>query len=190
MLLLVLGGLRIDQTPYIPALLEFEKCGASTKTLIPTYPTFNYPNLYSIATVWDAQRRRSNLLFSLPEVRKRTLFRKNVLAEKVLSSATPFSRCHLKKTRNCSPFEGRLMQTIETLSRFWVHLIFVLFQGLYPESHGIVSFKMYDAKLGKNFTAGGPSALDPEWWHGEPIWNTLEKNVSFFFLVVEAFTSF
>ncbi|KAB7499304.1 Venom phosphodiesterase 2 [Armadillidium nasatum] len=48
--LLVLGGLRIDQVSEIPALQEFVKCGSSAKSLVPSYPSFNYPNLYSIAT--------------------------------------------------------------------------------------------------------------------------------------------
>lgn len=48
--------------------------------------------------------------------------------------------------------------------------------GLYPESHGIIDNSMYDLKLKQSFYLGSPNAMNPKWWFGEPIWNTLGKN--------------
>lgn len=48
--------------------------------------------------------------------------------------------------------------------------------GLYPETHGIIDNSMYDVKLNQSFYLGSPNALNPAWWFGEPIWNTLFKN--------------
>ncbi|KAK3089994.1 hypothetical protein FSP39_008300 [Pinctada imbricata] len=47
--------------------------------------------------------------------------------------------------------------------------------GLYPESHGIISNKMYDEDIGEVFTIGGTSKANPQWWGGEPLWITAKK---------------
>jgi predicted AlkP superfamily pyrophosphatase or phosphodiesterase len=44
--------------------------------------------------------------------------------------------------------------------------------GLYPEHHGIVSNVIDDPAIGQRFTLSAPTALDPRWWSGEPLWNT------------------
>lgn len=44
--------------------------------------------------------------------------------------------------------------------------------GLYPESHGIVGNKMHDPNTKKEFEA---TRFSPDWWLGEPIWNTVTK---------------
>ncbi|CCU76599.1 ectonucleotide pyrophosphatase/phosphodiesterase family member [Blumeria hordei DH14] len=52
---------------------------------------------------------------------------------------------------------------------------YTLVTGLYPESHGIVGNRFWDKELKEEFIHTGPSALDPKWWGGEPIWVTAEK---------------
>ncbi|KAI5857821.1 alkaline-phosphatase-like protein [Tricharina praecox] len=48
--------------------------------------------------------------------------------------------------------------------------------GLYPENHGIVSNSFYDPKLKAEFYYTDPArSLQRQWWGGEPIWQTLEK---------------
>ncbi|XP_013788430.1 venom phosphodiesterase 2-like [Limulus polyphemus] len=47
--------------------------------------------------------------------------------------------------------------------------------GLYPESHGIVGNKFYDPNLHQLFRLGSSQSSNPEWWLGEPIWVTAEK---------------
>lgn len=47
-----------------------------------------------------------------------------------------------------------------------------LFQGLYPESHGIVDNSMYDEKINETFMLYGGNAevrSNPAWWGGEPV---------------------
>lgn len=44
--------------------------------------------------------------------------------------------------------------------------------GLYPEHHGIIANEMEDPQIGERFTMSAPTALDPRWWSGEPLWNT------------------
>lgn len=51
-------------------------------------------------------------------------------------------------------------------------------QGLYPESHGIVGPEMYDTKLNKTFRAGKYESYQSYWWKGEAIWNTIKKQVT------------
>ena len=46
--------------------------------------------------------------------------------------------------------------------------------GLYPEHHGMISNSPFDRKLGRKFSARH-DAQDPDWWFGEPIWVTAEK---------------
>lgn len=50
--------------------------------------------------------------------------------------------------------------------------IFISYQGLYPESHGIIANKMFDPKTKRMFKM---SSIESEWWGGEPLWITLEK---------------
>ncbi|XP_063593614.1 ectonucleotide pyrophosphatase/phosphodiesterase family member 1-like [Penaeus indicus] len=45
--------------------------------------------------------------------------------------------------------------------------------GLYPESHGIIGNKMYDPKIKKEFEV---NRYISDWWRGDPIWNTVNKN--------------
>ena len=42
-------------------------------------------------------------------------------------------------------------------------------QGLYPESHGIISNSFYDSQLKRFFYIGNPDAFDSVWWDGEPV---------------------
>ncbi|XP_047491362.1 venom phosphodiesterase-like [Penaeus chinensis] len=44
--------------------------------------------------------------------------------------------------------------------------------GLYPESHGIIGNNMYDPKTKKEFK---DTRYNSDWWHGDPIWNTVKK---------------
>ncbi|KAH7446374.1 hypothetical protein KP509_01G053000 [Ceratopteris richardii] len=45
--------------------------------------------------------------------------------------------------------------------------------GLYPAWHGIIANKFRDPKNGEKFK---PGVIDPKWWLGEPIWETVVKN--------------
>lgn len=48
--------------------------------------------------------------------------------------------------------------------------------GLYPENHGIVANNMYNPDTKRYFRLSISEALhDPDWWGGEPIWVTAEK---------------
>jgi len=48
--------------------------------------------------------------------------------------------------------------------------------GLYPENHGIVGNTFYDPKLKAEFYYTDPArSHQQEWWGGEPIWRTVEK---------------
>jgi predicted AlkP superfamily pyrophosphatase or phosphodiesterase len=44
--------------------------------------------------------------------------------------------------------------------------------GLYAENHGIVSNVIADPDFPQRFTMSSPTARDPRWWGGEPIWVT------------------
>jgi predicted AlkP superfamily pyrophosphatase or phosphodiesterase len=53
---------------------------------------------------------------------------------------------------------------------------YTLVTGLYPEHHGIVANTMRDAMIPERFTIGDTIvARNPQWWGGEPIWNTAER---------------
>lgn len=53
---------------------------------------------------------------------------------------------------------------------------YTLATGLYPESHGVVGNTFWDPALEKEFYYTDPSrSMQPEWWGGEPIWVTAEK---------------
>ncbi len=49
--------------------------------------------------------------------------------------------------------------------------------GLYPENHGIISNSFYDYELEARFSFGPPEdgSEESQWWGGEPIWVTAEK---------------
>ena len=49
--------------------------------------------------------------------------------------------------------------------------------GLYPENNGFVGNNMYDPETGLSFTMSDREQVEnPDWYGGEPIWNTVEKN--------------
>ncbi len=53
---------------------------------------------------------------------------------------------------------------------------YTLVTGLYPDHHGIVNNRMIDPKSGKQFVYKDSDAIaDPEWWAGEPLWVSVEK---------------
>lgn len=49
--------------------------------------------------------------------------------------------------------------------------------GLYPEHHGIIMNEFVSKTMKEPFTYTGhrPTVKDPEWWKGEPIWVSAEK---------------
>lgn len=48
--------------------------------------------------------------------------------------------------------------------------------GLYPENNGFVGNNMYDPEMEAKFAIRNRDAVEnPEWYQGEPIWNTVEK---------------
>ena len=53
---------------------------------------------------------------------------------------------------------------------------FTLVTGLFAENHGIVNNSMWDPLLDRNFDIRDSKEADrSEWWEGEPIWVTAEK---------------
>jgi predicted AlkP superfamily pyrophosphatase or phosphodiesterase len=53
---------------------------------------------------------------------------------------------------------------------------YTLVTGLYPESHGVVGNTFWDPALQKDFFYTDPSkSMQDEWWGGEPLWVTAEK---------------
>jgi predicted AlkP superfamily pyrophosphatase or phosphodiesterase len=53
---------------------------------------------------------------------------------------------------------------------------YTIVTGLYPEHHGIVANEMYDPRTGHHFDIKDDAAVSSsEWWGGEPIWVTAEK---------------
>ena len=51
---------------------------------------------------------------------------------------------------------------------------YTIVTGLYPEAHGIVDNYFWDdERPEKRFSK---ASVDPGWYHGEPIWNTVTKN--------------
>lgn len=57
-------------------------------------------------------------------------------------------------------------------------MFYVLLQGLYPESHGIIDNVFYDPNFKSLFTIGSAGSYNGSWWGGEPIWNTLSRQAS------------
>lgn len=48
--------------------------------------------------------------------------------------------------------------------------------GLYPENNGFIANNMYDPEMDGRFTISNRDAVEnPDWYQGEPIWNTVEK---------------
>jgi predicted AlkP superfamily pyrophosphatase or phosphodiesterase len=48
--------------------------------------------------------------------------------------------------------------------------------GLYPENNGFVGNNMYDPDMDERFAIRNRDAVEnPDWYQGEPIWNTVEK---------------
>lgn len=48
--------------------------------------------------------------------------------------------------------------------------------GLYPENNGLVGNSMYDPEMDAKYSMGNRDAVEnPDWYLGEPIWNTVEK---------------
>jgi predicted AlkP superfamily pyrophosphatase or phosphodiesterase len=53
---------------------------------------------------------------------------------------------------------------------------FTMATGLYPESHGVVGNSFWDPAQQKEFYYTDPErSLQAEWWGGEPIWRTAER---------------
>ena len=52
-----------------------------------------------------------------------------------------------------------------------IHVLFLfcVFQGLYPDVHGITDNYMYDQSFGEIFTLAGKEAREGKWWNGEPV---------------------
>jgi len=49
--------------------------------------------------------------------------------------------------------------------------------GLYPENSGLISNNMYDRKMDATYAIRDRDAVEnPDWYEGEPIWNTVEKS--------------
>lgn len=48
---------------------------------------------------------------------------------------------------------------------------------MYPEAHGIIASSFYDPEFNATFTPGSAESFLGRWWGGEPIWNTLNKQV-------------
>ncbi|MBO6571889.1 alkaline phosphatase family protein [bacterium] len=48
--------------------------------------------------------------------------------------------------------------------------------GLYPENNGLIGNNMYDPEMDARYSMGNREAVEnPDWYLGEPIWNTVEK---------------
>jgi predicted AlkP superfamily pyrophosphatase or phosphodiesterase len=53
---------------------------------------------------------------------------------------------------------------------------YTIVTGLYPAHHGILNNRFFDPALGRPFVYNVPQvARQSEWWQGEPIWNTAER---------------
>ncbi|XP_060077671.1 uncharacterized protein LOC132557191 [Ylistrum balloti] len=78
----------------------------------------------------------------------------------------------IHKMRQCGVHTPYMRATFPTVT-FPNH--YTIVTGLYPESHGIISNKMYDEHIGRYFTLGSYTKSDPRWWGGEPIWITAQK---------------
>ncbi|KAK7482275.1 hypothetical protein BaRGS_00026518 [Batillaria attramentaria] len=52
---------------------------------------------------------------------------------------------------------------------------YTIVTGLYPESHGIIDNNMYDFTINRKFSMSSSESNNPDWWGGEPIWRTVQK---------------
>jgi predicted AlkP superfamily pyrophosphatase or phosphodiesterase len=52
---------------------------------------------------------------------------------------------------------------------------YTIVTGLYPEHHGIVGNEFWDPESSRQFKYNKPTAMESQWWGGEPIWLTAEK---------------
>jgi predicted AlkP superfamily pyrophosphatase or phosphodiesterase len=52
---------------------------------------------------------------------------------------------------------------------------YTLVTGLRPARHGIVSNAMVEPGFPERFTMSAPTAKDPRWWGGEPLWATASR---------------
>ena len=43
------------------------------------------------------------------------------------------------------------------------------FQGLYPESHGVIDNSMFDIEMEKSFSLGSSEKFNADWYGGEPV---------------------
>ena len=70
-------------------------------------------------------------------------------------------------------FKAEGLQTSFPSKTFPNHLSIVT--GLYPEHHGIIANRIYDAEADEYYTLGGAAVREGKWYQGEPIWVTAEK---------------
>ncbi|PVD23081.1 hypothetical protein C0Q70_16343 [Pomacea canaliculata] len=52
---------------------------------------------------------------------------------------------------------------------------YTIVTGLYPESHGIIDNNMFDFNISQKFSLTGSIKYNPQWWGGEPLWVTAQK---------------
>lgn len=71
-------------------------------------------------------------------------------------------------------FFDHLIANIPQLKRTELSKCQTPLQGLYAESHGIISNTIYDTENGKKFRMGKDSSFDPYWWGGEPVWDSIK----------------
>ena len=95
----------------------------------------------------------------------------------VLNSALLYILYSLALSISCSFATKKFIMFIFQLFSFFVPT----FQGLYPESHGIVSNIFYDSKLKDTFLYYDVSSFSQsKWWGGEPVseptWQMAREN--------------
>lgn len=73
-------------------------------------------------------------------------------------------------------FLSNYMEYLPILIHFFVFVF--MDQGLYPEAHGIIANEFYDPEFGAKFEVGNDESLKSRWWGGEPLWNTVNRQVS------------
>lgn len=64
---------------------------------------------------------------------------------------------------------------MNNIQQGYLRILLFNLQGLYPESHGIISNNMYDADIGEVFTLSSQTKSDPRWWGGEPVCNLIKS---------------
>lgn len=69
---------------------------------------------------------------------------------------------------------ARWMKPVYPTKTFPAH--FSIVTGLYPDNHGLIENNMFDTERGLSFGLANRAAVqDPQWWGGEPVWNTAQK---------------